>query len=227
MTVAVSAIAHVVTIGGLAFVPLLQTQALTIPPIDTSLVLPRTERPQSVQVFPVLRRFQVHSDSTIPVLTVPTSVPNQIAYVDEPPKPDFGFVHSTIGAIGLLDGREHSLEIAAPVIAPPSPPPPPPLPIVNASPLRRGGNVQAANLIYEVKPIYPALAKITHTQGVVVLEAVINKDGSIESLHVVSGHQLLTQAAVDAVRQWKYRPTVLNGEAVDVLTTVTVTFTLQ
>jgi protein TonB len=78
-----------------------------------------------------------------------------------------------------------------------------------------------------VKPVYPQIARQTRTQGVVVLEAVISKDGSVDSLRVVSGHLLLTQAALDAVRQWKYRPTMLSGEPVDVITTVTVTFTLQ
>jgi protein TonB len=62
---------------------------------------------------------------------------------------------------------------------------------------------------------------------VVLLEAVISKEGSVESLRVISGHPLLTQAALDAVKQWRYRPTTLNGESVDVVTTVTVTFTLQ
>jgi protein TonB len=59
------------------------------------------------------------------------------------------------------------------------------------------------------------------------MEAVISKDGSVESLRVVRGHPLLLQAAIDAVKQWKYRPTMLNGEPVDVVTTITVTFTLQ
>jgi protein TonB len=59
------------------------------------------------------------------------------------------------------------------------------------------------------------------------MEAVISKDGSIESLHVVSGHPLLNQAALDAVKQWRYRPTLLNGEPVEVITTVTVTFNLR
>jgi protein TonB len=59
------------------------------------------------------------------------------------------------------------------------------------------------------------------------MEAEISKDGSVQSLRVISGHPLLNQAALDAVRQWKYRPTLLNGEPVEVLTTITVTFTLQ
>jgi protein TonB len=78
-----------------------------------------------------------------------------------------------------------------------------------------------------VKPVYPPIARITRTQGIVVLEAVINKEGTIDTLRVLSGHPVLAQAAMDAVKQWRYRPTILNGDPIDVLTTVTVTFTLQ
>ena len=112
-------------------------------------------------------------------------------------------------------------------VAPTPPPLPPPPPIIKAEPIRQGGKVQAANLIHQVNPIYPPLARQARVQGVVVMEAVISKEGSIESLRVVTGHPLLNQAALDAVKQWKYRPTLLNGEPVEVITTVTVTFNLQ
>ena len=87
--------------------------------------------------------------------------------------------------------------------------------------------MEAANLIHQVNPIYPPLARQARVQGVVVMEAAISKDGSIESLRVIQGHPLLNQAALDAVQQWKYRPTMLNGDPVEVITTVTVTFRLQ
>src|SRR5439155_22761758 len=120
-------------------------------------------------------------------------------------------------------------------IAPPATPPPatavqtPTLtPIITeAQTNRRGGNVQATNHIYQVNPVYPPLARQIRVQGAVVMEAVINKEGSIESLRVISGHPLLNQAALDAVKQWRYRPTMLNGEPVEVITTVTVTFSLR
>ena len=78
-----------------------------------------------------------------------------------------------------------------------------------------------------MNPVYPPLARQIRVQGAVVMEAVINKEGSIESLRVISGHPLLNQAALDAVKQWRYRPTMLNGEPVEVITTVTVTFSLR
>lgn len=230
ITVVVSAAAHVAGISAFVLVPLLQTQALTIPPVDTSLRLPGSERPQVVEVFRTSQQNQTQTkiNDEVPVLSAPTSIPQHIEYVDEPPKPDFVF--SSGPAISLLNrSGNRAIETEAPVVSPPVPPPlpPPPPPIVNASPVRRGGKVQAANLIYEVKPIYPALAKMSRIQGVVVLEAIIGKEGAIDSLRVVSGHPLLTQAALDAVRQWKYRPTLLNSEPVEVITSVTVTFTLQ
>jgi protein TonB len=87
-----------------------------------------------------------------------------------------------------------------------------------------GGNVAQASLLQQVKPVYPPLAKQARIQGVVLLEAVINKEGSIDNLRVISGHPLLTQAAIDAVRQWRYKPTLLNNEPVEVVTTITVNF---
>ena len=81
-------------------------------------------------------------------------------------------------------------------------------------------------LVRKVQPTYPPLAKQARISGSVVLQAVIGKDGSIENLHAVSGHPMLIQSAIDAVRQWKYKPYFLNGEPVEVDTQVTVNFTL-
>ena len=83
------------------------------------------------------------------------------------------------------------------------------------------------NLVHRVQPEYPPLAVQTRTQGQVVLRAVISREGTIENLQVVSGHPLLVRAAIEAVRQWRYRPYVLNGEAVEVETQVTVNFVLS
>jgi periplasmic protein TonB len=83
-----------------------------------------------------------------------------------------------------------------------------------------------SNLIYQTDPVYPPLAKQARVQGSVVLEVVINKEGSVETTRVLSGHPLLAQAAVEAVRQWRYRPVTLNGETREVVTTVTVNFKL-
>jgi len=79
-------------------------------------------------------------------------------------------------------------------------------------------------LIHRVEPVYPRMLGIAGIHGEVRLHAIIAKDGSIQSLTVISGHPLLAGAAIDAVRQWRYKPYILNGEAVEVETFVTVNF---
>jgi protein TonB len=93
-------------------------------------------------------------------------------------------------------------------------------------PLKVGGGVQAARLLYGPRPVYPPLAKAARSQGVVRMEAIIAADGSIRNLRVVSGPPLLVDAALKAVEQWRYQPTLLNGVAVEVVTEIEVNFTL-
>ncbi len=93
--------------------------------------------------------------------------------------------------------------------------------------VRVGGNVQPPRVISETQPIYPALARQAHIEGDVVLRAVITKDGNVSELKVISGHPLLVQAALDAVRQWKYQTTKLNGDPVEVEMTITVHFVMD
>jgi TonB family protein len=93
--------------------------------------------------------------------------------------------------------------------------------------LRVGGNVQAAKIINRVQPVYPIEARRNGIQGTVRLHVILQKDGTVEQLEVVSGHPLLAQAAHDAVRQWRYQPTLLNGQPVMIDTTIDVIFTLN
>ena len=88
-------------------------------------------------------------------------------------------------------------------------------------------HLEQAMLTYRVEPVYPALAKQIHREGRVELRAIISTDGTIQSLQVVSGDPLFIQSATDAVRQWRYHPTVLNGQAVEIDTFITVTYSLQ
>lgn len=92
--------------------------------------------------------------------------------------------------------------------------------------IKVGGNVQAVNLLSGPKPVYPPEAKQAHISGTVELAAVIGKDGTIQNLTVVKGHPLLVQAALDAVKNWVYRPTLLNGNPVEVATTIDINYTL-
>jgi TonB family protein len=93
--------------------------------------------------------------------------------------------------------------------------------------IRVGGNAAANNLVTKVTPVYPPLAKVARVQGTVRFEATIGTDGTVLNLHLVSGPPLLAQAAMEAVRQWVYRPTLLNGNPVNVITMVDINFTLS
>jgi len=113
-------------------------------------------------------------------------------------------------------------------------PPPPPSPASDSSqsnapttgPVRVPGNVASAMLIHQVTPVYPAAAKEQHVEGVVQLHAIIGKDGTLQNLTYVSGPPILMSSAMEAVKQWQYKPTLLNGEPVEVDTTISVLYTL-
>jgi TonB family protein len=92
--------------------------------------------------------------------------------------------------------------------------------------IRVGGQVESARLIFQPKPEYPLLAKMKRIQGVVRLDAVLGKDGTVEALKVISGHPFLIKAALDAVQRWRYQPVLLNGYAVQVATEIDINFTL-
>jgi len=119
---------------------------------------------------------------------------------------------------------------SVPSAAPPPPPPPPAKKEEKAATPQRikiGGSVQQAKLVRQPHPVYPPLAKQARISGVVKLSAIISKDGTIQKLEVISGHPLLAPAALEAVKQWVYQPTLLNGEPVEVITQIDVNFTLS
>ena len=100
--------------------------------------------------------------------------------------------------------------------------PPPP-----AAPIRVGGNIRPPEKVRDVSPIYPPIAQSARVQGIVIVEAIIGPDGRVTDVRVLRGIALLNAAAMDAVRQWEFTPTLLNGIPVPVIMTVTVNFTLQ
>jgi protein TonB len=118
---------------------------------------------------------------------------------------------------GVLGGVLGSIVSSAPTAAPK---------IATPKRVTVSQGVTSGMLIRKVQPAYPPLAKQARIQGSVVLQAVIGKDGSIQNLKAVSGHPMLIPSALDAVRQWRYKPYFLNGEPVEVDTQVTVNFTL-
>jgi protein TonB len=93
--------------------------------------------------------------------------------------------------------------------------------------IRISQGVTKGMLIQKIEPTYPPIARSARIQGQVVLTAIISKTGNIQNLTLVSGHPMLVPAALDAVKQWRYRPFLLNGEPVEVETTVTLTFQLS
>jgi len=107
-----------------------------------------------------------------------------------------------------------------------APPPPPPPKAAAPKRIRVGGSVEKAMLIFGPKPEYPPLAKMARIQGTVKLEAVISKDGTIQDLKVLTGHPLLVKSALDAVQRWRYQPTLLNGDPVEVVPEIDVNFSL-
>src|ERR1700675_4117920 len=110
--------------------------------------------------------------------------------------------------------------------APPSAPDISPVPQPRPTRIRVMGNIEEKALVSQVPPEYPEIAKRAHISGTVMLHAIISKDGSVKSLEYISGPQLLMKSAMDAVRQWRYKPTTLNGDPVEVDTTISVVFKL-
>ncbi|MFI5071088.1 MAG: energy transducer TonB, partial [Terriglobales bacterium] len=163
---------------------------------------------------------QVQTNIINDQLRTPTKIPKKIEMIKEDAAPPpmtagvVGGISSGPGQVGgVIGGIISSTPVAVPKVATPQR-------------IRVSQGVTQGLKIRDVKPNYPPLARQARIQGSVLLQAVISKDGSIEDLKVISGHPMLVPAAIDAVKQWKYKPYVLNGEPVVVDTQITVNFTL-
>jgi len=148
---------------------------------------------------------------------------------DEPDEAAKGPGPGAVGSVpGGLSGGTGVLPYG---ISPIGPPPSPPQEVNTTrpklTPIRVGGQVEAAKLIFQVKPEYSPLANMARIQGAVRLEALISTDGTIRNLRVLAGHPLLVKAAIDAVARWHYQPTLLNADPVEVVTEIDVNFTLE
>ena len=208
-------------------------QALLVaPPPPPPPPPPPAAAPVIKQVKVIPRQFDAGK------LTTPKAIPKEIAVIKEDELPPAasgmgGVVGGVPGGVagGTMGGVLGSIISAGNALPPP--PPPPPAKKVDAPPpppkrVVIGGNVQAAMLIDGPKPSYPPLAKQARVQGVVHLHAFISKEGTIETLTVIPpAHPLLAPAALEAVRRWRYKPTLLNGEPVEVETTIDVSFMLS
>jgi protein TonB len=210
-------------IGFMVLLPLLFTDALpkaqllgfvmTAPP-------PPPPPPPPAAIVHVVK--QVQTDIINGQLRTPTKIPKKVEIIKEdaaPPPVMAGIVGGVPGGVpggqmgGVIGGIISSTPVAVPKVATPQR-------------VRVSMGVTQGLLVRKINPTYPALARQARIQGTVILQAQISKNGDIENLQLISGHPMLAPAAIEAVKQWKYKPYILNGEPVEVDTQVTVNFTL-
>jgi protein TonB len=217
-TVPLSIIAHVVLFGAVIIIPLMATDVLPTPPSMMAFVgAPPTPPPPPPP-----------PPSAAPPPKTPTPVANPNAAPIEAPKqiipetPSVGVSEGVPGGVeGGVPGGVMGGVVGGLPEAPPPPPPPP------QAPVRVGGAIKQPTKLKNVPPVYPPIAQSARVQGVVIIEATIGADGKVKDAKVLRSIPLLDQAALDAVKQWVFTPTLLNNVPVPVIMTVTVNFTLQ
>jgi protein TonB len=210
-------------IGVLVLVPLIFTQALPSTTwTNTELPPPPLGAPPPKEVQAQPRPVRTSTEAVDHVFREPSRIPGRTLMVhDDPTANDAPPQSGDFVPGGVPNGVTNSVLTQITRAMPPAnlkPAPP--------QKLRVSSGVATGMLVHQVKPQYPQLAIHARIQGTVLLEAVIGKDGKVHELQLVSGHPLLTPAAMEAVKQWRYRPYLLNGEPVDVNTQIAVIFTM-
>src|ERR1700674_4913871 len=224
LTTTISVIFQVGLIGILVLLPLIFTDALPKQQLMTFLVAPPPPPPPPPPAAaPVKVVKQIQTDIVNGALRTPTKIPQKIQMIKEDEAPPQMAAAGVVGGVpggipggqmgGVIGGIISSTPVAVTKVAAPQR-------------VRVSAGVTSGLLVRKVNPVYPPLARQARISGTVVLRAVISKDGSIENLSLVSGHPMLAPAAIDAVKQWKYKPYLLNGEPVEVDTEVQVNFSL-
>lgn len=226
-TTLLSFVLQVFLIGILILIPLLYTEALPKQQLMTFLVAPPPPPPPPPPpaAAPIKVVKQIQSDIVNGQLRTPTKIPEKVQMIkeEEAPPPVMatgGVVGGVPGGVpggqmgGVIGGIISSTPVAVPRVATPQR-------------VRVSQGVSQGLLIRKVQPVYPPLARQARIQGNVVLQAEISKDGTIENLRLMSGHPMLAPSAIEAVKQWRYKPYFLNGEPVEVETQITVIFSLS
>lgn len=226
LTTTISFILQVVLVGILVLIPLLFTEALPKTQLMTFLVAPPPPPPPPPPpaAAPIKIVKQVQTDIVNGQLRTPTKIPEKVQMIKEDEAPPVMSAAGVVGGVpggvpggsmgGVIGGIISSTPVAVPKVATPQR-------------VRVSQGVTQGLLIRKVQPAYPPLARQARIQGTVLLQAEISKDGTIENLRLISGHPMLAPAAIEAVKQWRYKPYILNGEPVEVETQITVNFTLS
>jgi periplasmic protein TonB len=213
----------------LVLLPLMFTEALPTRMLETTLVAPPPPPPPPPPAAaPSAAPRQVEQTQVKSELEVPVKIPQKVAMVREPmpnadassaPPATGGVVGGVAGGVqggtigGVMGGVLNSVGSSVPKLAAPNR-------------VKVSSGVTQGLLMRQVKPEYPTQARSSHIEGTVVLEAVVGKDGKVKQVRVVSGQPMLAQAAEKAVRQWQYKPYMLNGQPVEIDTTINVNFKL-
>jgi protein TonB len=212
-------------VGVMILIPLIFTEALPKAMQTTFLVAPPPPPPPPPPAAAVVKIVKVIQTEIVNgELRTPTKIPQKVQMIkeDEAPPPAMastGVVGGVPGGVpgGSMGGVIGSVLSSTPTVAPK---------IAAPTRVRVSSGVVSGLLVKKVNPNYPPLARQARIQGVVLLQAQISKDGRIENLQLISGHPMLAPAAIEAVKQWVYRPYLLNGEPCEVDTQIQVNFTL-
>ena len=216
-TLGVSIVFHLCVIAGVIVTPLLATGEL--PPIPRA----APEHVLVVARLPSVPPAPRKAAPTAPSTAAPLTAPDRVAPeppAPAPPGPDLAVPGGDPNAGPFVPNGAGGGDALPP-------PPPPPAPPAPKQVYQVGGDIRPPQKIREVAPRYPAIAQASRVEGIVILEALISEDGSVQNVRVLRGKPLLDDAAADAVRQWRFTPTLLNGQPVPVVMTVTVSFSLK
>jgi protein TonB len=223
----VSLAGHVLVVVIAILLPLYFSDAVHLQQMETTYLvappLPPPPPPASTAVVRAIRRPNTFLKDN--KFYAPPVIPKHVAVVKDLPNTPQTIAGVPGGVVGGVPGGQLDGVIGG-ILSAMGHPIPPPEPVVHHGPYLVGGRVQAPRLIRQVQPVYPVLAREARIYGVVVIDSVIDADGNVTEMKLVSGHPLLTQAAFDAVGQWKYQPTLLNGTPVAIEMYVTVHFNL-
>lgn len=219
LTMLLSLLLQIIVLAALIAAPLIYTQVLPRAQLRSVLAAP-TPPPPALPKPPMTERPQASVSHSFRFDPSDLTAPRPHALSTDLPAPP-AISDGTHGG----DPSSTAVGLIGSLIEPPDPPTTPAIK-KPAAKLVRIASMQVSQVIRQVQPVYPPMAKQVRVQGVVEFTAIIGKTGSIEHLQLVRGHPLLVKAAEDAILQWKYKPTLLNGEPVEVITDIFVNFTL-